>query len=291
MLFFRKKEARMNARKRRPRKSALSVSARAKTQGRDRAHKVAAIVLILLALAGTAWAAIFGVSRAGGHLFSQNERFTIQRIDVSSTGTLTPAHLREYARISEGQNLFAVDIGEIARRLQRTPRVRSVEVQRRLPDTLIIRVQERSPIALIKEGMYGRPMPVDSEGHILDPNVGRGLPMISGTADVGLAPGSVVRDDKTLDALRLLELCDQARLGALLKVRSIRLNNPDFLELTLDSGATVEMGRDQLKWRLERLAELVKTHREFDQELEYADLTVDKNFPVRSRPATEARTR
>lgn len=291
MLFFRKKEKRVNVRKKRARGSALQVSARAKTKGRDRASKAGAVALILVALAGIVWAVLLGVSRAGDRLFSGNDRFVIQQIDVSSTGTLSSAHLRQYAKVSEGQNLFAVNISQIARNLERTPRVRRAEVWRKLPDTLVINVQERIPIALIKEGAYGRPMPVDSDGHILDPNVGKGLPLISGVGESGLAPGSVIRDEKTLDALRALELCGQARLNALLKVQSIKVDNPDFLELRLTSGARVEMGRDRLKWRLEKLADLVVTHQEFDQEIEYADLTVDKNFPVRSRAAVEARAR
>ncbi|MCZ7591978.1 MAG: FtsQ-type POTRA domain-containing protein [Kiritimatiellae bacterium] len=291
MLFFRKKDKRVNVRRNRARGSALQVSARAKTKGRAGVNKVGAVVLILAVLVGIVWASMFGISRAGDRLFAENDRFVIQQIEVTSTGTLSSAHLRQYARVSEGQNLFAVNISQIVRNLERTPRVRRAEVRRKLPDTLVINVQERTPIALIKEGAYGRPMPVDGDGHILDPNVGRGLPLISGGSESGVAPGSVIRDEKTLDALRTLDLSGQARLNALLKIESIKVGNPDYLELRLTSGARVDMGRDRLKWRLEKLADLVVTHQEFDQEIEYADLTVDKNFPVRSRAAMEARAR
>lgn len=291
MGLFRKKEQRSNFRRGRGRESVLQVSARSGGKGRDRVHKLVALLLILVALAGTVWAAVSGVTRAGDHLFAQNDRFTIRRIDISSTGTLSPAHLREYAQVSEGQNLFAINIEQVSHNLERTPRVRSAEVQRKLPDTLVIRVQERTALARMAEGAIGFPMAVDRDGFILGPSGGRGLPLISGVGESGLAPGSVIRDEKTLDALRVLDICEQTRLGELLRIQSVNVRQPDFLELSLASGARVEMARDQLKWRLEKLAELIATQRELGQEIEYADLTVDRNFPVRARAVAEAVTR
>lgn len=290
MGWFKKEEKRTNVRKRRG--SALQVTARANAKGRDRVHKVGAVLLILVALAGSVWAAVSGVARAGDHLFSQNARYIISRIDITSSGTLSPAHLREYAGVSEGQNLFAINIQQIIRNLERTPRVRSAEVIRKLPDTLIIRVTERSALARIAEGARGYPMTVDRDGYILGLSGGRGLPLISGVSDSGLAPGSVIREEKTLDALHALDICAETRLGEALQIQAINVKNPAFLDVTLASGARVEMGRDKLKWRLERLTELIYTQREMGQELEYVDLTVDRNFPVRTRvAATEARKR
>ena len=292
MAWFRKKEQRTNFRKATGRSRVLEVSARESRKGRDRVHQVGALVLIFTALAGVVWAAVSGVSRAGEHLFVQNERFTIRRIDVSSTGSLSPSHLREYARVSEGQNLFDVDIAQISRNLEQTPRVRRAEVRRQLPDTLVIRVEERNPLARIAEGAVGIPMAVDRDGFVLGPSGGRGLVLVTGVGESGLAPGSVIRESKTLDALQVLDLCDQSRLKVLLQIQSINVRNEDYLELILASGARVELGRDQLKWSLEKLAELISTQRELGQEIEYANLTVDRNFPVRTRAVSvEARTR
>lgn len=291
MGIFRKKDTRLNQRRTRSRDPVLQVTARANAKGRDNAHKIGALVLLFAAVAGTVWAAVSGVSLAGEHLFAQNDRFIIRRIEITSTGSLTPSHLREYAQVSEGQNLFAIDLQQISRNLERTPRVRSAKVRRILPDALEVQVQERTALARMAEGAGGFPMAVDRDGFILGPSGGRGLPLINGVEERGLAPGSVVREEKTLDALEMLDLCEQSRLGELLRIQVVGVKNPDYLELILASGARVDFGRSRLKWRLDKLAELITTNRQLGQEIEYADLTVDQNFPVRFSPVAEARTR
>lgn len=290
MGLFGKQEESRNFRKSRPRGTSLAVSARG-AKGRNRMHKIGALLVLAVAVAGSIWAAVAGISRAGEHLFSQNERFTITQIELTTNGTLPLSNLREYAGVTEGQNLFAIDIQQIARNIERTPRVRSAEVRRVLPDKLVIRVQERTALARIAEGATGLPMAVDREGYVLGPSAGRGLPIISGVSESGLAPGSIVRDAKTLDALHALEVCEQTKLGALLRIQAISVKHPDYLDLALASGARVDLGRERIAWRLEKLADLIATHRELGMELEYADLTVDRNFPVRTRPLTEARAR
>ena len=291
MGFFKKKEKRGNFRNVR-RDTSLQVSARGNGKGRDRMHKTGALLLLLAALAGTVWAAASGLGLAGEHLFANNERFTIREIDLSSTGTLSPSHLLEYAQVSVGQNLFAIDLAHISRNLERTPRVRSAEVRRQLPDTLVIRVNERAAIARMAEGAAGFPMAVDRDGFILGPSGGRGLPLITGVTERGLAPGSTVTDTKMLDALQVLDIREQTKLGALLRIQVIDIRHADRLDLALASGARIDLGRDRLQWRLERLAETIATQRELGLEIDYADLTVDRNFPVRTRaPATEARAR
>ncbi len=293
MGLFRKNHDRLsNHRKNRARGSSLMVSARASSgKGRDRMHKIGALILLAVAAAGAVWAAKSGISRAGDRLFAQNEKFTIREIEVTTTGTLPISNLREYAGVTEGQNLFAIDIEQIVRNIERTPRVRAAEVRRVLPDRLTIRVQERTALARIAEGATGLPMAVDRDGFVLGPSVGRGLPIISGLAESGLAPGSVIRDAKTLDALQALDVCEQTKLGALLRIQAIQVKHPEYLDLALASGARVDLGRDRLAWRLEKLADLIMTHRELGMDIEYADLTVDRNFPVRTRPAAEARAR
>lgn len=291
MGLFRKKDKRGNFRKVR-RETSLQVSARGNGKGRDRMHKIGALLLLMTALAGTVWAAVSGIHRAGEYLFANNDRFLIRQIDLTSTGTLSPSHLREYAQVAEGQNLFAVNLAQICRNLERTPRVRAAEVRRQLPDTLVIRVQERAALARMAEGAAGFPMAVDRDGFILGPSTGRGLPLITGISERGLAPGSTIADPKVLEALQALEICEQTKLGALLRIQVVDVRHADRLDLALASGARIDLGRDRLQWRLERLAETIATQRELGLEIDYADLTVDRNFPVRTRaPAAEARAR
>ncbi len=291
MGLFKKKPKKTNYRRRGNRSSILEVSARGRGKGSDRLHRIGAIVLVLILLGAVVWAGVFGVSLAGTHLFAENARFTIQRIDAASTGILTPTHLRQYAKVSDGMNLFAIKLQQVCRNLESTPRVKKAEVRRELPDTLVIRVQERFAVARMMEGAGGLPVEIDSDGYILGLSSKSALPLIVGSPERGLAPGSVVREEKTLDALRVLDIVGRMRRGDLLRIASINVSQPAYLELTLASGGRVHLGRDQLKWRIGRLVDLLETHRAMNQEIEFANLTVDKNFSTTTRAITEAGAR
>lgn len=291
-MWFRKRKEPANVNRRRgaSRDQLLMVSARNSDKGRDRAHKVGALVLLLVAAAGSVWAAVSGANLLGEWLFVRNDKFIIQRLDLQSTGRLQPSHLREYAKVEEGMNLFALNIDQVRQDLESVPLVRSAEVWRDLPDRLVVRVTERMALARMAEGAGGFPLAVDQDGYVLGPSAGRpSLPLISGVSERGLAPGSVVREATVVDALHALQLCDDSKLGAVIKIHTIDVRHPDYLDIRLTSGTRVLMGRDQLRFRLDKLAELLRTSAELGQDMVTADLTVDRNFPVEYRPTSAPR--
>lgn len=261
----------------------IQVNARAGEMRREQAHKVGAVIVLAVAAAGTLWATVSGASILGERLFSQNERFVIKRLDLASTGRLEAKHLREFGHLAEGQNLFAVDIEQVRTTLESVPLIRSAEVRRKLPDTLVVRVTERSAIARLAGGAQGHAVTLDVDGYILGLARTPALPLITGAREQGLGPGSVVREKNVLDALKLVELIDQAGVNAGIELATVDVRNDERLELTLADGAKVPFGRDQLAFRIERLAEILRNAKELGQQLTWADLTVDRNIPVRYR--------
>ena len=277
-----KKKPKYNLNRRRDgaRGQLLQVSARSGEKSRERTHRISAIVVLVAALAGSCWALIYGTEALGGLLFSQNERFTIQRVDVRSNGRLQPENLREYGKVAEGQNLFAVDLQQIRANLEGVPLIRRAEVSRDLPDTLVIRVTERTALARMADGASGFPVLVDRDGYVLGLGRSSTLPLIRSASERGLGPGSVVREKNVLDALDVLDLCDATRLGSVIHVDVIEAASPDRLVLRLSGGEVIPMGRDQLKERLEKLVDVLKTAQEMGQAIQTADLTVLRNVPV-----------
>jgi hypothetical protein len=81
----------------------LRVNGRAGDKSRERAHKIGALVVLVLAVGGVGWAAVVGFEVMGRVFFSENERFTIRTLDVQSNGRLQPEHLREYGKVAEGR--------------------------------------------------------------------------------------------------------------------------------------------------------------------------------------------
>lgn len=258
----------------------LHVNGRASDRSRDRAHKLGALVVLVVAVGGVGWSALVGFEVLGRVFFSENERFILRNLDVRSNGRLQPEHLREYGQVAEGQNLFAINIGQIRANLESVPLIRSAEIKRDLPDTLIIRVTERSALGRLAEGAGGQPVLVDRDGYVLGLGRSSTLPIIRGATERGLGPGSVIREKGVLDALDVLDLCDATRLGSVIHVDAIEAGAPDRLVLRLSGGEVIPMGRDQLKERLEKLVDVLKTAQEMGQFIQTADLTVLRNVPV-----------
>jgi cell division septal protein FtsQ len=193
---------------------------------------------------------------------------------------LQPEHLREYGKVAEGDNLFAVNIAAVRANLERAPRIRSAEVHRDLPDTLVIRVLERSALGRLADGAGGHPVLVDRDGYVLGLGRQSNLPLIRGATERGLGPGSIIREKNILDALDVLDLCDATRLGSVIHLQAIDAASPDRLVLSLAGGEIISMGRDQLKERLEKLVDVLKTAQDMGQSIKTADLTVLRNVPV-----------
>lgn len=140
------------------------------------------ILLATLVLAG-AWAGAPHVPSA----LERVEWFRIQ--DLQVRGLRYVPRDTVVARLSlDARASVWVDLGELEGRVSSHPLVRSVSVERRLPGTLIVQVQERIPVALVATPVLE---PVDEEGLILplDPTVLRlDLPILEGAVDP--APGA-----------------------------------------------------------------------------------------------------
>lgn len=277
----------VNRRRSPARDQLLLVKARVDVAHQEKMRRAGALAVVAVALAGLVWAGAMGSSALAAALFQKNGRFEIRHLALHSSGRLTPEHLRHYASLSEGLNLFSVDLAEVRRKLEEVPLIGRAEIQRRLPDTLVVNVTER--VALARVQQLGQPaLPVDREGHLMSPPASPVLPLVTGIAERGLAPGGVIRQPGARDALLLLDLHDNARLAGTVQIASVDASDPTQLILTLQTGGKVLMARDQLERRLGVLAAMIREgDRSGRGDLIWADLTVDRNEPARFRLDSE----
>lgn len=270
-----------NARRENQRNTILSVSARMSDQRKERAHRVGAILLVTVVLAGLVWVVLLGAKIIGQSLFSENDRFTIKHLNISSDGKLQPEHIREYAHLDEGMNLFAVDLDQVRDDLASVPIVSAVSVRRRLPDTLIITVSERTPAARLGEESTGYPLAVDRSGFVLGPtSVSQQLPSISGLQEKGLRPGAQVGDPGVKNALHILDLCDEPSYSRFLKVQNVDVSHTEYLEVRLQRGERILLSRENMDVKLAKLCEIMKHTADQGQAIAAIDMTVERNFPV-----------
>ena len=77
------------------------------------ARRVATIALLLLVVVGVFYAVYRGYEWIKGELFSNNPRFEIQHLEISSDGKLGEDYIREISGLREGMNLFELSFGQI----------------------------------------------------------------------------------------------------------------------------------------------------------------------------------
>ena len=268
------------------RESVLQVTARSASR-RATGRRIGAGLLLLAGIPALAAGAYWGGRWAWRAMFSENDFFQIRRIEVTTDGSLGAAHIREYAKVQEGLNLFALRPKEIREMLLSVPVIAQAQVGRRLPDALVIEVTERVAVARLGRPGSGTPLAVDATGHVLGPSsVRASLPVLLGVRDKGLRPGDVVQDPLLQQALAVLETCNHAKIREELVVETIDVGQEDWLEVGLTTGERVLLSHDQLREKLGRLHAMRTEARKRGLNLAVYDMTVDCNFV--GRPAAGA---
>ena len=105
------------------------------------------IVIFTLAVLGTA---VYCVVRLPGMLLVENRRFAFKNLEVSPSYWQT--HKEELARrlnLERGKSIFAIDAGKVRRQLMNIPNIELAEVHIVLPDTLVLKITERIPRAVL----------------------------------------------------------------------------------------------------------------------------------------------
>jgi hypothetical protein len=92
------------------------------------------------------------------------EHLYVQRIEFSGNVRATVPELRHLADLRNGTTIWGVDPQDLSEKVHRHPWVSSVRVERRLSGTVLVRVTEHEPVALLafEDGVYyldatGRP--------------------------------------------------------------------------------------------------------------------------------------
>ena len=107
--------------------------------------------------------------------------FAVRTIEIEGAVHTPRAALQQATQRYTGLNLFQIDIDRVQRDLGGLGWVRRIDIEKKLPDTLRIKITERKPVALAR--VKDRLMYVDAEGAAfaeLSPNVGDDdLPLIA----------------------------------------------------------------------------------------------------------------
>jgi cell division septal protein FtsQ len=107
---------------------------------------------------------------AGYHYLHNDPRFNLKTITVSGLKHVDDSEILSRIQLkTEGNtNIFAVDMEDVRARVEQIEWVHDATVQRVLPDTVVIRVNERDPKGVAR--IHGHIVEFDDEAAILEPD-------------------------------------------------------------------------------------------------------------------------
>lgn len=229
----------------------------------------AAYLAPLVGLAAIAVAVPMGVYFGYQHVVS-TPYFSLEEIHVQGNTFLSPETMLSIAAVRQGMNIFDVDPDVVRQRLQAEPWIRNVTVEKRLPRTLEIRVEERIATAVLVDGdsytlldAFAEPFkqmdgadPVDD---LLE------LPLITGMTRAQAA---------TPDGQKLIvEAVDLVALAAehdIPKLSEVHIDTVMGLSIVpQESGIEIRLGRGNYAERLTRLRAVLAAIEEEAREVDY----------------------
>src|SRR3954454_13909682 len=267
----------------------VKVRARKATQHRNRRVVVvlSKFVLTVAICAGIYFGARLGMRR----FFFENPDYRLATIDVQTDGTLQRDQVLKIADLREGENIFQINLAQVHQVLQQLPQVDEVQVLRKLPGEIDIRLVERRPIAWItSEKQISDPFQsdvaflIDARGVLMKekellPEY-LGLPLITGCTSESLEPGKTVESFEGKAALELLRLSTASFMQTRFQIREIDVSKGYCLVVSDKNHSRVTFAFDNLEAQLERLEQFLVYADDSKQELATVNLMVQRNIPV-----------
>ena len=148
---------------------------------RSRAARIVRLVAAVLLAA-----IVISIPWTAPRLLATLAFFRVKKVEIRGAVYLPPADLIARLRLDSTASVWD-DPAPLVARLRRHPQVRDVRIERKLPGTLVVRVDEHLPTALVPSAKgfavideRGQPLPVDPAAAKLD------LPILA-SRDTGLA--------------------------------------------------------------------------------------------------------
>lgn len=219
-------------------------------------------------------------AKPGGTIATMRERFGVATgtaglrvtdVVVEGRANTPEPLLRAALGVSKGDPILGFSVEEARARIETLSWVEHATVERRLPGTVVVFLQERRPFAIWQH--QGKFVLVDRAGQVVtNQEVAqfRTLPLIVGAgAPAAAAP--------LLDALTDRPAL-QTRIVAAVRVGERRWN------LRMDSGADVMLPEGHETAALDRLAQLQQQHALLDRPLAAIDLRLPDRLLLRPKP-------
>jgi len=214
----------------------------------------------------------------GLSLFLRSSFFSIAMVKIEGIEKIPLLEIERLTSDVNGENIISYDQERLRQNVLLHPLVESVEFDRKLPKTLVVRVKERTPVALV--AVPNGVVEVDEKGTFLRRMEGwpnKSYPVINGVKIPETSGPGQVLEEPGLDTS--LFLIGQAPKELTPLIGEIYVNSIQQITLYLTSGVEVRLGKtDDWKVKLEALYKLINDegYKSFENEVRYIDFTAAK---------------
>ncbi len=158
-------------------------------------------------------------------------QFGINDIQIIGNYHLEKKDVISRSKIEKGEPLLKINLGEIEARLEQNAWIKSASIKKRLPDTLIIKIEEAEPMALLnlKKRLYL----MDGDGELLERLKGDGVPFLPVIKNI-----NPKKKEDMKEALKLVSILNDKNIIA----------NRDSIEIGVESyGLKINMDGELIK--------------------------------------------
>ena len=257
--------------------------------------KVSAVVIVVALLAVTA-------RFASEKFFFKNSEYSLLHLVTHLNGVMTEEELIKLTGFAEGKNIFSFDLDQANRKLAALPEVRSVSMERILPDTIEVGLERRKPIFLLAslgaspgegegEGVGetfvpGKTFLCDRDGVMMQPgrldDIYLHLPVLKGVDTTSAVPGQHFKNESMAAAIRVQQALTELP-EEIFSIRSVDVTKPYAAVVTDTSNARFTfgtLGNQDLTSQLDRLRKLLDHCQETGRKIDTANLMLTRNTPV-----------
>jgi len=182
------------------------------------------------------------------------DSISVRVVEVDGCRSVRPEIIRKLAGIEKGYPLLKVDLDKVRQRVITHPSVKDATVVRELPGILRISVVERTPAAVVLDGVFYM---VDAEGMVMgiyDSYPGD-YPVITGIGEA-LEPGKKVPE--FLPALDALQSISVSGLLGRERISELRVDGELIRVYLTDGGTVLVLGAGDKGAQIGKLARLME---------------------------------
>lgn len=208
---------------------------------------------------------------SGFHEKLANAGFKVRGLMIDGRHYTTRAELKSVLGVEKGASIFSYNLKEMQQGLTQLPWVKTAIVERRLPDTIYVKLQERQPVAIFQKD--GKLALVDSEGAILaDKNLKEFNGMIV-----------VTGESAPQNAAELIGLVN-AEPDLRERIEIARWIGNRRWDIKLKNGITLRLPEEDTGLAIKRLSETQKAEKIMDRQVEAIDLRDPMRIVIQTAP-------